>query len=122
MVNDASENCVLPPTEWNVVYTRHQHEKTVADSLAGNGFEVLLPTYDTIRQWRDRKKRLSLPLFPCYVFVRSNFERQLQVLTTPGVHFVVMFSGRPAVIPDFEMAAIQKAVESTLRVEPHPFL
>ena len=122
MVNDASENCVLPPTEWNAVYTRHQHEKTVAESLAGNGFEVLLPTYDTIRQWRDRKKRLSLPLFPCYVFVRSNFERQLQVLTTPGVHFVVMFSGRPAVIPDFEMAAIQKAVESSLRVEPHPFL
>jgi len=108
--------------EWNAVYTRHQHEKLVAGSLAGNGFEVFLPTYNVIRRWTDRKKQLSLPLFPCYVFVRSNFERRLRVLTTPGVHFLVMFAGRPAPIPDLEMDAIRKAVESRLRVEPHPFL
>jgi len=108
--------------EWNAVYTRHQHEKLVAESLAGNGFEVFLPTYNVIRQWTDRKKQLSLPLFPCYVFVRSNFERRLRVLSTPGVHFLVMFAGRPAPIPDLEMDAIRKAVESKLRVEPHPFL
>jgi transcription antitermination factor NusG len=107
---------------WNAVYTRHQHEKLVAESLTGNGFEVFLPTYNTIRQWVDRKKQLSLPLFPCYVFLRSNLERRLQVLSTPGVHFVVMFAGRPATIPDLEMDAIRKAVESRLRVEPHPFL
>jgi transcription antitermination factor NusG len=46
----------------------------------------------------------------------------LQVLTTPGVHFLVMFAGRPAPISDLEMEAIRKAVESRLRVEPHPFL
>jgi transcription antitermination factor NusG len=108
--------------EWNAVYTRHQHEKAVAESLAGNGFEVSLPTYNTIRQWKDRKKQLSLPLFPCYVFVRSRSERRLQVVTTPGVHFVVMFAGRPAPIPDVEIDTIRKAVESRLRVEPHPFL
>lgn len=108
--------------EWNALYTRHQHEKSVAESLAGNGFEVFLPTYNTIRQWKDRKKQLSLPLFPCYVFVRSNCERRLRVLTTPGVYFVVMFAGRPAPIPDLEMDAIRQAVESRIRVEPHPFL
>jgi transcription antitermination factor NusG len=108
--------------EWNAVYTRHQHEKLVAESLAGNGFEVFLPTYNVIRQWTDRRKQLSLPLFPCYVFVRSNFERRLPVLTTPGVHFLVMFAGQPAAIPDLEIDAIRKAVDSTLRVEPHPFL
>jgi transcription antitermination factor NusG len=108
--------------EWNAIYTRHQHEKTAAESLAGSGFEVFLPTYSVVRQWTDRKKQLSLPLFPCYVFVRSNFERRLRVLATPGVHFLVMFAGRPAAIPDLEMDAIRKAVESKLRVEPHPFL
>jgi transcription antitermination factor NusG len=122
MINFTSEICSAGQVEWNAVYTRHQHERSVADSLAGNGFEVFLPTYDVIRQWTDRKKQLSLPLFPCYVFVRSNFERRLQVFTTPGVHFVVMFAGRPAPIPELEMEAIRKAVESRLRVEPHPFL
>jgi transcription antitermination factor NusG len=108
--------------EWNVVYTRHQREKPVAKSLAGNGFEVFLPTYNVMRRWTDRKKRLSLPLFPFYVFVRSSFERRLRVLTTSGVHSSVMFAGRPTPIPDLEMDAIRKALESRLRVEPHAFL
>jgi transcription antitermination factor NusG len=108
--------------EWNAVYTRHQHEKLAAESLVGNGFEVFLPTYNVIRKWTDRTKQLSLPLFPCYVFVRGDFERRWQILRTPGVHFLVMFGGRPAPIPDLEMDAIRKAVESRLRVEPHPFL
>jgi transcription antitermination factor NusG len=122
MISGASEICSPEQFEWNAAYTRHQHEKLVAESLAGNGFEVFLPTYNTIRRWTDRKKQLSLPLFPCYVFVRSNFERRFRVLTTPGVHFVVMFAGRPAPIPESEIDAIRKAVESKLRVEPHPFL
>jgi transcription antitermination factor NusG len=121
-VCSAAQEAHSTQPEWNVLYTRHQHEKLVAESLAGNGFEVFLPTYKTIRQWTDRKKQLSLPLFPCYVFVRSTFERHLRLLTTPGVHFVVMFAGRPAAIPDWEMDALRKAVESKLRVEPHPFL
>ena len=122
MISVTSEIGSGGQVEWNAVYTRHQHEKLVAGSLAGNGFEVFLPTYNVIRQWTDRKKQLSLPLFPCYVFVRSTFQRRLQVLTTPGVHFLVMFAGRPAPISDLEMEAIRKAVESRLRVEPHPFL
>jgi transcription antitermination factor NusG len=122
MITIASEIGSTGELEWNALYTRHQHEKLVAESLAGNGFEVFLPTYNTIRQWKDRKKQLSLPLFPCYVFVRSNCERRLRVLTTPGVYFVVMFAGRAAPIPDLEMDVIRRAVESRLRVEPHPFL
>jgi transcription antitermination factor NusG len=122
MINRTVEICSAVRTEWNAVYTRHQHEKSIAYSLVGSGFEVFLPTYNTIRQWTDRKKQLSMPLFPCYVFLRSKFERRLQILSTPGVHFLVMFNGRPAAIPDLEIDAIRKAVESRLGVEPHPFL
>ena len=68
MINVPSEMTGAEQVEWNAVYTRHQHEKLVAESLAGNGFEVFLPTYNVIRKWTDRKKQLSLPLFPCYVF------------------------------------------------------
>jgi len=121
MINMAPQICSAGQLEWNAIYTRHQHEKAVAESLSGNGFEVFLPTYNTIRQWKDRKKQLTLPLFPCYVFVRGN-DRRLGILTTPGVHLIVMFNGRPAAIPDVEVDAIRKAVESKLRGEPHPFL
>ena len=108
--------------EWHAIYTRHQHEKPVAQSLVGNGIEVFLPVYTTMRRWSDRKKQISLPLFPCYVFVRGNFERRFRIITTPGVHSIVMFAGQPAVISELEVDAIRRAVESKLGIEPHPFL
>jgi transcription antitermination factor NusG len=110
------------PREWWAIYTRHQHEKTVAENFSRNGLEVFLPLYSVVRQWKDRKKHLSLPLFPCYVFLRGEFERRIQVLSTPGVHSIVMINGLPAPIPEVEIEAIRRAVESPLRVEPYPFL
>ena len=122
MADLGAENNCLQPVEWNAIYTRHQHEKIVADNLTRSGLEVFLPTYNVIRQWTDRKKCLSLPLFPCYVFLRSPFEQRWTILATPGVHSFVMCAGRPAPIPDLEIEAVRKAVASSLRVEPHPFL
>jgi transcription antitermination factor NusG len=110
------------PREWWTVYTRHQHEKTVAENFSSSGLDVFLPLYNVIRQWKDRRKHLSLPLFPCYVFFRGESERRVQVLSTPGVHSVLTTGGRPAAIPEVEIEAIRRAVESPLRVEPHPFL
>ena len=107
---------------WNAVYTRHQHEKAAAESFASHGFEVFLPVHEVVRQWKDRMKKLSVPLFPCYVFLRGLSERRLQVLSTPGVHSIVMFAGLPAAIPEAEIDAIRRALGSRLRVELHPFL
>ena len=122
MTNLTTDTSITAPIEWHAIHTRHQHERIVADSLRANGFEVFFPTYTVIRQWTDRRKQISLPLFPCYVFVRSCFERRFRIVTTPGVHSLVMLAGRPAPISDLEIDGIRKAVESKLRVEPHPFL
>ncbi len=107
---------------WWAIYTRHQHEKVVAEMLELKGLEVFLPLYQSVRRWKDRKKLLSLPLFPCYVFVRGSFNRRLQVVTTPGVHMILSHGERAAVIPEEEIDAIRRTVESSSRVEPHPFL
>ena len=107
---------------WWALYTRHQHEKVVADVLSAKGFEVFLPLYGSVRYWKDRSKKLLLPLFPCYVFVRGGVDRQLQAVTTPGVHMVVSSGGRIAIISDEEIRAIRKGTEEPDRAEPHPFL
>ena len=112
----------LGESAWCALYTRHQHEKVIAQALAYKGFEVLLPLYDSVRRWKDRRKLLSLPLFPGYVFVRGGVTRRLQVLTTPGVHMILCTGDRVAIIPEKEIEAIRKAINGPYRIEPHPFL
>jgi len=107
---------------WWVLYTRHQHEKAVAEMLSTKGFEVFLPLYESIRRWKDRSKMLTLPLFPCYVFVRGGLNRRLQVVTTPGVHTILFHGEQVAIVPEAEIHAIRKVVEGPFRIEPHPFL
>jgi len=106
---------------WHALFTRHQHEKVVAHILSGKGFEVFLPLYWSIHRWKDRNKQLCLPLFPSYVFLRGGLGRRLDILTTPGVHFVLASGGRFADIPEEEINAVRKMVEIA-RVEPHPFV
>src|ERR1700733_736390 len=88
---------------WYAIYTRHQHEKVVAENLSGKGFETFLPLYATSRRWKDRTKELSLPLFPCYVFLKGGLERRLQILTAPGIHGLVSCAGQPAAISSVEI-------------------
>ena len=110
------------PTAWHVLYTRHQHEKAVDQILASKGFHTFLPLYQTAHRWKDRTKVLSLPLFPCYVFLNGGLERRLDIMTTPGIHALVSTSGAPATVPLAEIEAIRRAIESGAQVEPHPFL
>ncbi len=107
---------------WYALHTRHQHEKAIAEMLARKQFSVFLPLYTATRQWKDRTKEISLPLFPCYLFIRGGLDRRLAVLTTPGIHGFVGWGGKTAVIPEDEIDAVRRLVEGDYRVEPHPFL
>lgn len=107
---------------WYAIYTRHQHEKMVAQILTSKGFNTFLPLYATTHEWKDRKKALLLPLFPCYVFLKGDIHRRLQIVTTPGIYGLVSSAGQPAAIPDAEIEGIRRVVESRVRVEAHPYL
>jgi transcription antitermination factor NusG len=119
MVSNVSNVSESP---WYAIYTRHQHEKMVAQILTSKGFNTFLPLYATTHKWKDRTKALSLPLFPCYVFLKGDIERRLQIVTTPGIFGLVSSGGQPAAIPNVEIEAIQRVIESGNRVEAHPFL
>ena len=121
MLSSLADHVSLPRA-WYALYTRHQHEKTVAQILNSKGFETLLPLYPAARRWADRTKLLFLPLFPCYVFINAGLERRLAIMMTPGVHSLVSNAGEPAAIPSEEIDAVRRAVESGARVEPHPLL
>ncbi|HSZ18924.1 MAG TPA: UpxY family transcription antiterminator [Candidatus Acidoferrum sp.] len=107
---------------WFAVHTRHQHEQRVARTLSGKGFSVFLPTYNAVHRWTDRNKSVTLPLFPGYLFLANEIERQIHILSTPGVNAIIKTGNVPAEIPNDEIMAIRQMVDSTLRVKPHPFI
>jgi transcription antitermination factor NusG len=124
MVNTASAepagNSSLP--RWHALYTRHQHEKVVSQALTDKGFQVFLPQYRTLHQWKDRRKELVLPLFPNYVFIQGGLERMLNIVSTPGVQALVSWGGRAAEISGEEIETIRRVVEGPWGVQPHRFL
>ena len=107
---------------WYALRTKHQHEKSVTNVLAEKGFEVLCPTYAEVHRWKDRKKEVTLPLFPGYLFFANGLERKVDLLSTPGVCTIVSFGNTPALIPHSEIEAIQLAMLSSRVMGPHPFL
>jgi transcription antitermination factor NusG len=107
---------------WHALYTRHQHEKSVAQALTNKGQEVFLPLVRVAHRWQDRTKQICLPLFPCYVFIRGGFDRPIQILSTPGLISVVTCAGRPAIIHPGQIDAVGQLIASTLQVASHPYL
>lgn len=107
---------------WHVLYTRHQHEKIVSQALSNKGFEVFLPLYSTTHRWKDRNKRVSLPLFPSYVFLRGGLNRQCEINSTPGIHMLLTTAGHAAIISESEIITVQRLVDSCQHFGPHPFL
>jgi transcription antitermination factor NusG len=109
-------------TNWYAVYTRHQHEKAVAYGLESKGFEVVLPLCKEARRWQDRVKLLSLPLFPCYVFVKTRLDRRSDIVTIPGIHGFVQSGGLPSRVTTSDIEAIRRTMETGNSLKPHRFL
>ncbi|HTV59517.1 MAG TPA: UpxY family transcription antiterminator [Verrucomicrobiae bacterium] len=109
-------------TEWFAVHTRYQHEKCVESALKGKGLKTFLPTYKEIRQWGDRKKVISTPLFPGYIFASDAHERKFDILSAPGACAIVSVRGIPAAIPQEEMETVMRVAAFAENLQPHPFL
>jgi transcription antitermination factor NusG len=121
-VSTSADESQFSDSPWYAIYTRHQHEKMVDQVLTSKGFNTFLPLYVATHNWKDRTKTLSLPLFPCYVFLKGGIERRLQLITTPGVFGLVSSAGQPAKIPDIEIDSIRRVMQSGARVDAHPLL
>lgn len=107
---------------WYAAYTYANHEKRVAQQLERRCVEHLLPLYESVRQWKDRRVRLQMPLFPGYVFVRMPVREKLRVLEIPSVARLVGFGGNPTPIPPEDMQAVRACVNGRPGMEPYRYM
>ncbi len=96
---------------WYAVYTTSRAEKKVKQRLDESGIENYLPLRTEIRIWSDRKKKVSLPLIPGYIFVRIAVEDMLKILNIPGVVTFLREKSVPAAIPDDQIHRLRMMVE-----------
>lgn len=109
-------------TSWFALRVRPKHERSCALHLTSRGLEPFTPEYSVRRQWSDRMKVVSLPLFPGYVFCRFKGEQRRDVLTAPGVASIVSFGDVPAEVTEQEIANVRTIVKSGAPYGPWPYL
>ena len=113
------------PLRWYAIHVRSRHEFQIFDRLKLKGIESFLPTVEKLRKWKDRKKLVTFPLFPGYLFVRitEDARSMLEVLKIKGVvNIICTLPGEPTSIPDEQINTLQKLVENSETLDPYPFL
>ena len=102
---------------WYPLYTKPRHEFKAEEQLKGCGVEFFLPKVTRVKQWSDRKKKVTEPLFSGYIFVRGNERERLLALEQYAIVRSIFFEGAPAIIPDWQIVNLQKMLESGTDVE-----
>lgn len=95
----------------------------VCKGLQRKSVNAFLPKLEVWSRRKDRKKRIQVPMFAGYLFVEleaaPDNQARLNVLTTPGVVRMLgkPVGGQPIPIPDAQIEAIQRLVESRVEMQ-----
>ena len=111
--------------QWFVLWTHSHCEQLVHDQLAGNGFDVFLPTIKTWSRQKGVRRAISVPMFPGYAFVNHAMDKwsYTALLKTRGlVRILGERWDRLEAVPAAEIEAIRRVAAVDAPVMPHPYL
>ncbi len=111
-------------THWYAIRTRSRHEKMVAKQLDGLEVENFLPLVISVHRWSDRVRKVELPLFPGYAFVRLVYspDQRVRVLRTHGVVDFVGSQGKGIPIPDKQIDDVKMLLNNKVPFKNSAFL
>jgi transcription antitermination factor NusG len=110
--------------QWFALSTMSRHERLAAHEIQSRGVETFLPTFTEIHRWSDRKKKLEVPLFPGYLFIRAEMSPEVRrkVLFARGIVSFVGMGGQPVPIPQQEISTLQQLLQTGTSFSSHAFL
>ena len=118
-----SSDSQLSPA-WYAVYAQVRHESKVYSRLTAKAFECLFPQMERWSRRQDRRKRIQVPIFPGYLFVRivlDNYQ-QVKILQTPGVVSLVRNRDGPLQVPDSQIDSLRTLLGSNTAISSHSYL
>ena len=104
---------------WLALYTKPRSEFKAEEQLISSGIQTYLPTITKLKQWSDRKKKITEPLFRGYIFIYADEHERLTSVEKPAIVRCLFDNGRPARIPDWQIDNIRKMLESDTSVIVH---
>jgi len=114
---------ILKP-EWYALYTRSRFEKKMLSELSDRNVEVFLPMREILSRWKDRKKRIWVPLFPGYIFINQvdTPENRFRILNIPGAVRFVGLEGHAVPIPEEQIEYVRRFLEASISIDPYPYM
>jgi transcription elongation factor/antiterminator RfaH len=99
---------------WFALHTRSRFENVVNDGLIKKSMEVFLPKIKVQSKRRDRKLMIHVPLFPGYLFVKTDLNptEHLEILKTVGAVRLVGNTDGPVSISDETIGSLKIMVAS----------
>lgn len=116
------EVCCAP---WHVAWTHSHCEQLVYDQLEARGFHPFLPRMSAWSTRAGHRRMVSVPLLPGYVFLNDALDKTAHVEARKARGVVrILGEGwdRPARVPEAEIQAIRRLVDSRLPTLPYPYL
>lgn len=95
---------------WFAVYTKFKREKFICARLEKKGITTYLPIIHLTRNYASKSKKVALPLFNCYLFVKITKKDYVRVLETQDVLRFVSFSRNLISIPQCEIDLVRRVV------------
>ncbi len=94
---------------WFVLLTRSNFEQTVHKTIAQKNIESFLPTIKRKSRRKDRSLMIDLPLFPGYLFVKSDQApaSQLNILKTTGAVRLLGNQSGPVPVPTSQIESLK---------------
>jgi len=112
-----THNSLIPA--WYVLHTRSRFENVVSDGLHKKSLDAFLPKHKVRSKRRDRRVVISVPLFPGYVFVKSDLDpdEHLSILKTVGVVRIIGNHDGPIPVPEDTVESLRIMIAGTETVE-----
>jgi transcription termination/antitermination protein NusG len=109
---------------WFALYVQVNHEREVINRLEQKHIGSFLPLVECWSKRKDRRKKVSLPLFPGYVFLRTILDNytHVHILKTPGALAILGNSEGPLPIPPFQIDSLQTVLSSKSPLALSPYL
>ena len=103
---------------WYVLHTKSRFENVVNDGLLRKQIEVFLPKMTVRSKRRDRKAMIRVPLFPGYVFVKTDLhpEHHLEIVKTAGAVRLIGSKQGPVPVPHDTIESLKIMVSTELPV------